>query len=192
MAAPLLYLLAWASLAGCASAGRRAIMRPGRSAALVYPGEPVPTPPSLRATNLHGLTDSSLWPAPISESHAASGDWVLLGSNTAGECGGPRAQHAQREGCARNGCSGLAARLAKRAHMHALSVGYATAASNLAPHHPPQLLATTALSSLMHRPPLSQRARRHAARTAPAMSSTGMLKLMTVSCAPARTRLRPC
>lgn len=97
MAAPLLYLLAWASLAGCASAGRRAIMRPGRSAALVYPGEPVPTPPSLRATNLHGLTDSSLWPAPISESHAASGDWVLLGSNTAGECGGPRAQHARSE-----------------------------------------------------------------------------------------------
>ena len=63
--------------------GDRTILRPGRSSAVTYPTPPVVLPG--RSAALRGLTDPSLWPAPLSETHAAAGDWTLLGKDEAAQ-----------------------------------------------------------------------------------------------------------
>ena len=60
----------------------RVIARPGRSAARSYP-TPVRPRSGRSSSALGGLTDSSLWPAPVSETHSSVSGWKFLGNNVA-------------------------------------------------------------------------------------------------------------
>ena len=61
----------------------RAIARPGRSGAVHYNPAAAARSSLAAAAGLRGLTDSSLWPAAVTETHAAVGGWKLLGTNAA-------------------------------------------------------------------------------------------------------------